>query len=94
MIHVTAVYENGVLRPTRPLELREGQTVEVTVTDPPPVSDAEIDRRLREAKTYQEWFEATKLLPSDPGGFDVVKAIHQTRRETGFRVPAPESEEK
>lgn len=29
---LTAVYENGVLRPSEPLPLEEGQAVEVTVT--------------------------------------------------------------
>ena len=29
---VTAIYENGVLRPLRKLNLRERQTVEVTIT--------------------------------------------------------------
>ncbi len=28
---IEAVYENGVLRPTRPLRLREGQHVELTL---------------------------------------------------------------
>ena len=31
MITVPAVYENGVLRPTMPLNLKDGETVEVTV---------------------------------------------------------------
>ena len=40
-----AVYENGVLRPSEPLPLREGQTVEVTVMAG---DEAERNRELAE----------------------------------------------
>jgi predicted DNA-binding antitoxin AbrB/MazE fold protein len=33
---VEAVYENGVLKPARPLPLREHERVQVTVEAPPP----------------------------------------------------------
>lgn len=32
MIQVSAVYENGVLRPTGPLDLPDGQQVSVAIT--------------------------------------------------------------
>jgi hypothetical protein len=41
----TAVYENGVLRPTTPLPLKEGETVQVTVTTaapPPPAGPPDV----------------------------------------------------
>jgi predicted DNA-binding antitoxin AbrB/MazE fold protein len=97
MISVLAVYENGVLRPKEPLDLAEGQTVEITVSEPkpaePPVSEEEIDRRLSEAKTYQEWLEATKLLPPDDGGYDIVKALDENRRWSGDRPILPDGNE-
>ena len=94
MISVTAVYENGVLRPTTPLELREGQTVEVTVTDPPfdsPKTVEEWKERMRAAKSLQEWADLAGACPEpDPDpDFDVVKAINETRKLTGFRVVDP-----
>lgn len=93
MIHVTAVYENGVLRPTRPLELREGQTVEVTVTDPtpPPKTVEEWKERMRAAKSLREWADLAGACPEpDPDpDFDVVRAINETRKLTGFRVVDP-----
>ena len=66
MIHVTAVYENGVLRPTRPLELREGQTVEVTVSEPPPppMTFEEWKEKMRATKTLAEWAELADQGPN------------------------------
>lgn len=85
MTSVLAVYENGVLRPKVPLHLAEGQEVEVTMVHakpaPEPISDEEITRRLKEAKTYQEWYEVTKLFPPDEGDeYDILKALEENRR--------------
>lgn len=88
---IQAVYAGGVLRPVQPLALEEGQTVEVTVapaTTVPatkPISEEEIIRRIQACKTYQEWLEVTKLLPSDDGGYDIVKALDANRRWSGER---------
>jgi predicted DNA-binding antitoxin AbrB/MazE fold protein len=92
---VLAVYENGVLHPTRPLELAEGETVELTVSKPkpperPPVSMEEWERRLRSAKTIQEWVDLANSCP-DPGpDYDIMKLLNESRRLTGFRLPDPE----
>ena len=51
---LTAVYENGVLRPSEPLPLDEGQAVEVTVT----VTD--------ELKRNRELVEALKRIAALP----------------------------
>src|SRR5437868_1182857 len=96
MTTVTAVYENGVLRPTRPLALAEGQTVEVTVSEPkpfePPLTLAEWERRIRAAKDVHEWMALANACP-DPGpDYDIVKEINESRRLTGFRLPDPEPE--
>jgi predicted DNA-binding antitoxin AbrB/MazE fold protein len=100
VIHVTikiqAVYADGVLRPIQPLALEEGQTFEVTVNTASPVpaakpiSEEEIIRRIQACKTYQEWLEVTKLLPSDDGGYDVVKALDANRRWSGERPLLPD----
>jgi len=94
---VEAVYENGVLRPSEPLPFSEGERVEVTVCPKParttgPPAD-EITRRLREAKTYREWFQATKSLPPDDGGYDIVRALNENRKWAGDRPILPDDED-
>ncbi|HEX4588778.1 MAG TPA: antitoxin family protein, partial [Gemmataceae bacterium] len=74
---IRAVYQNGVLRPERPLPLAEGTAVEITVAHAIAPDEKELDRRLRDAKTFDEWLEATKLLPSDDGGYDIVAALNE-----------------
>src|SRR5688572_29892337 len=94
MTTVLAVYENGVLRPTSPLELSEGETVEVTVarvtpTDPPVMSLQEWERGLRAAKSIHEWVALANACP-DPGpDYDITKLLNESRRQTGFRLPDP-----
>ena len=34
---------------------------------------------VRAATSIAEWVEATKLLPSDDGGYDIVKALNDNR---------------
>ena len=80
MTTVTAVYERGVLRPTEPLDLAEGERVELTIRSPDPLSEEEIIRRIKAAKTYRELFEVTKLLPPDDGDWDIEKALEANRR--------------
>ena len=90
---VLAVYENGVLRPTQPLDLAEGETVEVTVSRPKPaepISDEEYARRVKAARSIQEWVEVTKLLPPDDGGYDIVRALNENRKLSGERPLLPE----
>jgi predicted DNA-binding antitoxin AbrB/MazE fold protein len=94
MISVLAVYENGVLRPKEPLALADGQEVSVTVVPTPPtLTPAEWESRIRAAKTIQEWVALANACPNPDPDFDVVKAINETRRLTGFRVPDPEPEQ-
>jgi len=85
-----AVFEGGVLRPAAPLPLTEGQSVKVTLessNEPPALSDDELTEKIRSAKTFEEWFEATKLLPSDDGGYDILEALRQNRIWSGEYVP-------
>jgi predicted DNA-binding antitoxin AbrB/MazE fold protein len=89
---IRAVYVGGMLQPVQPLELAEGETVELTVTPIPsvPVPEEEIIRRIQASKTYGEWLEVTKLLPADDGGYDIVKALDENRRWSGERPLLPD----
>jgi predicted DNA-binding antitoxin AbrB/MazE fold protein len=90
MINVLAVYEKGVLRPKEPLALAEGETVSITVTPAPPaVSAEEWDKRIRAAKTIQEWAALANACPNPDPGYDVVAEMNESRRQTGFRLPDP-----
>jgi predicted DNA-binding antitoxin AbrB/MazE fold protein len=90
--HVTAIYENGVLRPTRPLPLKHGDQVEITVEVPASAGTSdEAARRIRTAKTFDEWIaaagEAAQSEPAD--GYDLLAALNETRRQAGERLLFP-----
>jgi predicted DNA-binding antitoxin AbrB/MazE fold protein len=90
-----AVYSDGVLRPVQPLALKDGETVEITVVPASwnsPLSEEEMTRRIQACKTYREWFETTKLLPPDDGGYDIVKALDENRRWSGERPLLPDED--
>jgi predicted DNA-binding antitoxin AbrB/MazE fold protein len=85
---VTAVYENGTLRPTSPLPLRNGDRVEITVEVALPAatdSSSEAAQRIRDAKTFDEWMVAANAAaatePDD--GYDLLEALNENRRATG-----------
>lgn len=84
---VRAVYQGGVFRPDRPLALDERQTVDLTIaksaTEAVSASDEETAVRLESAATIVQWLEATKLLPADDGGYDIVSALNQNRIWSG-----------
>lgn len=98
MLSVTAVCENGVLKPNEPLNLTEGQTVQLSVDDhahripprQPTAEEVEFDRRIRAAESLDEMFAVMDAAPQSTDDFDVVKAINETRRLTGFRIPDPQ----
>ena len=74
MIRVLAIYENGVLRPTEPLDLKEGQSVQLSVYPrlplqpiPPPTPEEEdYARRLKAAKTLEEMHAVMLTAPPSP----------------------------
>ena len=90
---VTAVYQNGVLRPTQPLPLVEGETVEITVERPAPpkptLTDEEFARQIKAARTLEEMFAvaeaAAELEPDD--GYDLLQALDENRRLAGEARP-------
>ncbi|HEV3081243.1 MAG TPA: antitoxin family protein [Gemmataceae bacterium] len=86
-ITIRAVYEQGVLRPVKPLPLEEGETVDVTIakanSSTVAAGEEGIRRRLQCAATISDWVEATQLLPADDGRYDVVKAMNENRLWSG-----------
>jgi predicted DNA-binding antitoxin AbrB/MazE fold protein len=88
------------LRPATPEEedyarrLKAASTLEemfaVMAAAPPTTSPDEWERQIRTAKTMQEWVALANACPDTEPDFDIVKAINETRRLTGFRVPDPE----
>jgi predicted DNA-binding antitoxin AbrB/MazE fold protein len=89
---VRAVYQNGVLRPERPLPLAEGTPVDVMVT--PAAEDDEVLERMKAARTLEELFAIADSIPADEGddGYDVVQAMNETRRAGGERLLTRENE--
>ena len=93
---VRAVFENGVFRPTAPPALADGEEVELTVTRTPPpgLTQEEALRRVREAKTLTEMWQAAELAarfePDD--GYDPLAELDRQRRATGQRPLIPDAE--
>lgn len=78
-VSTTAVYENGVLRPVRPLDLKDGQTVQLTVAPRP--SDEEIVAMMKAARTPEELFAiANTYMTGSDDGYDYLKALDENRR--------------
>jgi len=75
---VTAIYENGMLRPTRPLNLRERQTVRIQVLPEESAEAAASEQELE--RIIQGLVVAGKLTPP-PGHYDVEPLSEQERRE-------------
>ena len=75
---VKAVYENGVLRPLRPLKLRERQTVRLQIVPDEP-TDAEDEAAIHLL------IEAGTLTPP-PGRSDLEPISEQERRELADRL--------
>jgi predicted DNA-binding antitoxin AbrB/MazE fold protein len=72
---VTAIYEDGILRPTHPLNLRERQTVRIQVLpDEPTDAENELEQII------QSLVQEGKLTPP-PGHSDVEPMSDQERRE-------------
>jgi predicted DNA-binding antitoxin AbrB/MazE fold protein len=84
-----AVYENGVLRPVRLLDLKDGELVQVTVSPPPPrPSDEEIVAMMKAAKSLDELFAIANTYMNDQpaDGYDFLEALNENRRREGARL--------
>jgi predicted DNA-binding antitoxin AbrB/MazE fold protein len=69
---VTAVYENGLLRPLSPLKLHEHQTVRLQVLP---------DKSVDEEEEAIQYLIATGILTPPPGHSDVEPLSEEERRE-------------
>jgi predicted DNA-binding antitoxin AbrB/MazE fold protein len=68
---VTAIYENGILRPTRPLKLRDQQRVRIQVLSEEP--ENELDQIVAE-------LAQSGMLTTPPGQSEVKPMSEQERR--------------
>ncbi len=79
-----AVYENGVLRPAKPLPFAEGETVQLTVrradTSSPAFSSEEAQRRIEAAKTLAEAFAGAAAVVDEDEGYDLLRALDDNRK--------------
>jgi predicted DNA-binding antitoxin AbrB/MazE fold protein len=95
---VHAVYQNGVLRPTQPLPLAEGEAVEITVVrakdTPPALAEDEAIQRIRAARTLEEWIAAANAAPAEEDDYDLLRALDENRQFSGDYRPLfpPEGE--
>jgi predicted DNA-binding antitoxin AbrB/MazE fold protein len=79
---VTAVYENGVLRPMRRLDLREQQTVQIQILPQEPGDSPGIEQEAqRELARILQSLEDAGLLASPTGLSDVEPITEQERCE-------------
>jgi predicted DNA-binding antitoxin AbrB/MazE fold protein len=89
---VRAVYEGGVLRPAQPLQLKEGEAVDVTIESvpaAPQLSDEELIRRIGACQSYSEWKDLMDQQPLDDGSYDIITALDENRRWSGERPLIP-----
>ena len=90
---VYAVCRDGKFEPVAPTDLPEGQVVQLEVTPLAsvpgaaggPEALAESVRRIRAARSIDEWVEAAnaagELDPDD--GYDFLRALDENRRRSG-----------
>lgn len=89
---ISAVYENGVLRPTQPVNLAEGETVQVTLTRkmPTPEEMAAAVKRIKEAKSIEELRDAVLARPDEgDDDYDFLQALNDNRLANGERPLFP-----
>lgn len=80
---VTAIYENGILRPLDPLDLPERAKVHILITPLYVPADAEVHRRqVREALI------AAGLVLPEPAAPQGQPLSEQERNELARRIPA------
>jgi len=90
---ITAIYENGRLRPTEPLPLAEGQKVAISIESPSAMPSSppedEIGRQIDSAKSLSELFDVLNNAPSEDDQYDLIEALNENRRRSGERLLFP-----
>jgi predicted DNA-binding antitoxin AbrB/MazE fold protein len=94
---IRAVYESGILRPVNPLELAEGEVVDITIERVKPSdlklrhpteAEKEYSQRIMAAKSLVEMFAIMETAPiTEYDKFDLLQELNESRRATGFRMP-------
>ena len=85
---ITAIYENGVLRPLSPLSLNDGETVEITIVAE--VSQEEL--KGAHEKAMMRMFVGGMRLPKKQGKLDrdeLIKRAQQWRELMQKMEPLP-----
>lgn len=80
---ITAIYENGVLRPITPLALPEHAEVQISIQTPPPLGGGEAHRR----KVIEALVAAGLALPA-PDTPPPPPLSEDERNELARRIPA------
>ncbi len=91
--NTTAIYENGLLRLPRPLDVPEGTAVNVQVVHPQPKPshpESEIERRIMAAKSMEEAYAIASEFPDNDPEYNVIKEMNETRRQAGSRLLIPD----
>jgi len=93
---ILAVYENGLLRPVKPLPLPEGETVEITLArikdGPSAQKEEQAVERIRAARTLEDWIAAANATPVEEDGYDLLRALQENRQSSGDQRPLFPSE--
>lgn len=101
-ITIQAVYEGGVLRPTQPLPLAEGETYIITVHNVAPIAtplrhltpeEEDYVRRLKATRSLEEMFAVMETAPPCPEDYDLLEALNQNRKAMGERPLFPDADE-
>jgi predicted DNA-binding antitoxin AbrB/MazE fold protein len=85
---ITAIYENGVLRPLNPLSLNDGETVEITIVAEVSQEELKGDRE----KSMMRMFVGGMRLPKKQGKLDraeLIKRAQQWRELMQKMEPLP-----
>jgi len=85
---ITAIYENGVLRPVSPLSLNDGETVQITIVAEVSQEEVKGDRE----KSMMKMFVGGMRLPKKQGKLDraeLIKRAQQWRELMQKMEPLP-----
>ena len=85
---ITAIYENGVLRPLNPLSLNDGETVQITIVAEVSQEELKGDRE----KSMMKMFVGGMRLPKKQGKLDrdeLIKRAQQWRELMQKMEPLP-----
>jgi len=85
---ITAIYENGVLRPLSPLSLNDGETVQITIVAEVSQEELKGDRE----KSMMKMFVGGMRLPKKQGKLDraeLIKRAQQWRELMQKMEPLP-----